>query len=74
VKATEDRVDRFVSRVCKVCKPVTVLSVIVVTIGRLLNKPVTNLNGVFSRKTRYSLTVVENVVVDPKWVLCSGED
>jgi hypothetical protein len=50
VKTTEDRVDRFVSRVSKVCKPVTVLSVTVVTTCRLLNKPITNLNGVFSRK------------------------
>jgi hypothetical protein len=50
VKATEDRVNRSVSRVCKVRKPVTVLSVIVVTTCRLLNKPINNLNGVFSRQ------------------------
>jgi hypothetical protein len=56
-------VDRFVSRVCKVCKPVTVLSVIVVTTCRLLNKPITNPNGVFSSKTRANLVseVVTNL-------------
>jgi hypothetical protein len=57
VKTTEDRVNRFVSRVCKVCKPVTVSSVIVVTIGRLLNKQTTNLNGVFGGKTRYNINM-----------------
>jgi hypothetical protein len=36
-------------------KPVTVLSVIVVTTYRLLNKPINNLNCVFSRKTRYNI-------------------
>jgi hypothetical protein len=54
VKATEDSVNRSVSRDCKVRKPVTVLPVIVVTIGRLLNKPVNNPNAVFSGKTRYN--------------------
>jgi hypothetical protein len=50
-------VNRFVSRVCKVRKPVTVLSVIVVTTGKLLNKPITNPNGVFSSETRYNIYI-----------------